>query len=168
MKQWSHLGCSLDKSDTGSRPRSRLASRQSRQLSPSPASQSKTDSSVFEKKTPSEELGFGILPVETKVVEVEEEERVPDWIRCSPADLYFKRDRVVSFFFKDKLHGKNLFITLLISVYLFFTYAELYCGFILMVVQKTQLLKNVWYLTVIAQLLWCTRHESLVISNTWF
>jgi len=66
-------------------------------LSPSPVSQSRTNSSVFEKKTLSDESGLGILPpAENKVQEVEEEERVPDWIRCSPADLYFKRDRVVS------------------------------------------------------------------------
>lgn len=26
---------------------------------------------------------------------IEEEEHIPDWVRCSPADLYFKRDRQV-------------------------------------------------------------------------
>jgi len=25
----------------------------------------------------------------------DEEEKIPDWIRCSPADLYFKRDSVL-------------------------------------------------------------------------
>ena len=27
--------------------------------------------------------------------DAEEEEKIPDWIRCSPADLYFKRDSVM-------------------------------------------------------------------------
>ena len=28
-------------------------------------------------------------------VDEDDEEKIPDWIRCSPADLYFKRDSVV-------------------------------------------------------------------------
>jgi hypothetical protein len=27
--------------------------------------------------------------------ELIEEEQIPDWIRCSPADVYFKRDKVI-------------------------------------------------------------------------
>lgn len=26
----------------------------------------------------------------------DDEEKIPDWIRCSPADLYFRRDSVIA------------------------------------------------------------------------
>lgn len=29
----------------------------------------------------------------------DDEEKIPDWIRCSPADLYFKRDSVIINFY---------------------------------------------------------------------
>ena len=29
------------------------------------------------------------------LVDVDDEEKIPDWIRCSPADLYFKRNSVL-------------------------------------------------------------------------
>ena len=42
--------------------------------------------------------------------ELEKEERIPDWIRCSPADLFFRRDheaiQVVPLFFYSNLNQK--------------------------------------------------------------
>jgi len=33
----------------------------------------------------------------------DDEEKIPDWIRCSPADLYFKRDSVIIRFYHATL-----------------------------------------------------------------
>jgi len=37
----------------------------------------------------------GTQEVQVADVSDSDEEKIPDWIRCSPADLYFKRDRVI-------------------------------------------------------------------------
>lgn len=39
--------------------------------------------------------------------EIEEHERIPAWIRCSPADLYFQRTQVSYLFFNYLIHPQS-------------------------------------------------------------
>ena len=45
--------------------------------------------------------------------EDDDEEKIPDWIRCSPADLYFKRDSVsvASYYLSGINHDNSVWST---------------------------------------------------------
>ena len=47
-------------------------------------------------KINTDELNVTVQADQVAVVNDDDEEKIPDWIRCSPADLYFKRNSVIT------------------------------------------------------------------------